>query len=191
VLPTHLPDRIVNVIGGSYTHVHTLPHPKWRGSVQRKAGRVVTLCGAQGEAIYAGPLLEISWCTINKQKNRTRKAVTCKFNITGAKLYIYWRVYSYLCSWIAMKYFTHRNDDERGQGRPSRSPHPKDGHIGKVSDTCSPLALVAIYAYSYPVDLRQRRSFERCAIYECNSPCLREVLSGVQIEFRCLEVVHE
>jgi hypothetical protein len=29
VLPTHLPDRIVNVIGGSYTHVYTLPHPKW------------------------------------------------------------------------------------------------------------------------------------------------------------------
>jgi hypothetical protein len=29
VLPTYLPDRIVNVIGGSYTHVHTLPHPKW------------------------------------------------------------------------------------------------------------------------------------------------------------------
>jgi hypothetical protein len=29
VLPTHLPDRIVNVIGGSYTHVHTHPHPKW------------------------------------------------------------------------------------------------------------------------------------------------------------------
>jgi hypothetical protein len=29
VLPTHLPDRIVNVIGGSYTHVHTLPHPRW------------------------------------------------------------------------------------------------------------------------------------------------------------------
>jgi hypothetical protein len=29
VLPTHLPDRIINVIGGSYTHVHTLPHPKW------------------------------------------------------------------------------------------------------------------------------------------------------------------
>jgi hypothetical protein len=29
VLPTHLPDKIVNVIGGSYTHVHTLPHPNW------------------------------------------------------------------------------------------------------------------------------------------------------------------
>jgi hypothetical protein len=29
VLPTHLPNRIVNVIGGSYTHVHTLTHPKW------------------------------------------------------------------------------------------------------------------------------------------------------------------
>jgi hypothetical protein len=29
VLQTHLPDRIINVIGGSYTHVHTLPHPKW------------------------------------------------------------------------------------------------------------------------------------------------------------------
>jgi hypothetical protein len=28
VLPTHLPDRIVNVLGGSYTHVHTLSHPK-------------------------------------------------------------------------------------------------------------------------------------------------------------------
>jgi hypothetical protein len=30
VLPTHLSYRIVNVIGGSYTHVHTLPHTKWR-----------------------------------------------------------------------------------------------------------------------------------------------------------------
>jgi hypothetical protein len=29
VLPTHLPDRIVHVTGGSYTHVHTLPRPKW------------------------------------------------------------------------------------------------------------------------------------------------------------------
>jgi hypothetical protein len=29
VLPTHLPDTIVNVIGRSYTHVNTLPHPKW------------------------------------------------------------------------------------------------------------------------------------------------------------------
>jgi hypothetical protein len=29
VLPTHLPDRIVNVIGRSYTHVHALPYPKW------------------------------------------------------------------------------------------------------------------------------------------------------------------
>jgi hypothetical protein len=29
VLPTHLPNRILNVIGGSYTHVHTLPRPKW------------------------------------------------------------------------------------------------------------------------------------------------------------------
>jgi hypothetical protein len=29
VLLTHLPDRIVNVIGRLYTHVHTLPHPKW------------------------------------------------------------------------------------------------------------------------------------------------------------------
>jgi hypothetical protein len=29
VSPTHLPDRIVNVIGGSYTHIHTLPRPKW------------------------------------------------------------------------------------------------------------------------------------------------------------------
>jgi hypothetical protein len=28
VLLTHLPDGIVNVIGGSYTHAHTLPHPK-------------------------------------------------------------------------------------------------------------------------------------------------------------------
>jgi hypothetical protein len=28
VLPIHLPNRIVNVIGGSYTHAHTLPHPK-------------------------------------------------------------------------------------------------------------------------------------------------------------------
>jgi hypothetical protein len=33
VLPTHLPDRIVNVIGGSYTHVHTLPHPKWHETI--------------------------------------------------------------------------------------------------------------------------------------------------------------
>jgi hypothetical protein len=30
VLPTHLSDRIVNVIEGLYTHIHTLPHPKWR-----------------------------------------------------------------------------------------------------------------------------------------------------------------
>jgi hypothetical protein len=29
VLPTHLPEGIVEVIGGSYTHVHTLPYPKW------------------------------------------------------------------------------------------------------------------------------------------------------------------
>jgi hypothetical protein len=29
VLPTHLPDRILNFVGGSYAHVHTLPHPKW------------------------------------------------------------------------------------------------------------------------------------------------------------------
>jgi hypothetical protein len=29
VLPTHLPDRLINVIGRSYTHAHTLPHPKW------------------------------------------------------------------------------------------------------------------------------------------------------------------
>jgi hypothetical protein len=29
VLPTHLPDRIVNVIGESYTQFHTLSHPKW------------------------------------------------------------------------------------------------------------------------------------------------------------------
>jgi hypothetical protein len=26
---THLSERNVNVIGGSYTHVHTLPRPKW------------------------------------------------------------------------------------------------------------------------------------------------------------------
>jgi hypothetical protein len=29
VSPTHVPDRTVNVTVGSYTHVHTLPHPKW------------------------------------------------------------------------------------------------------------------------------------------------------------------
>jgi hypothetical protein len=29
VLPTHLPDRTANIIGRSYTHVHTLPHPEW------------------------------------------------------------------------------------------------------------------------------------------------------------------
>jgi hypothetical protein len=29
LLPIHQPDKIINVIEGSYTHVHTLPHPKW------------------------------------------------------------------------------------------------------------------------------------------------------------------
>jgi hypothetical protein len=60
-----------------------------------------------------------------KTKRKT-KPVICQFNITGAKLCIYWKVYA-LCyiftSWalevsLCTRYFIHRNVDERGPGCP-------------------------------------------------------------------------
>jgi hypothetical protein len=48
--------------------------------------------GARDEADYAGPLPKICRCTRNKERKENKKktkAVACKFNITGAKLYIY------------------------------------------------------------------------------------------------------
>jgi hypothetical protein len=48
--------------------------------------------GARGEAAYAGPLLKISRCTKNEERRKREKKtkpVTCKFNISGANLYIY------------------------------------------------------------------------------------------------------
>jgi hypothetical protein len=49
-----------------------------------------------GRSSLCGRLLKI--CT----RERESKPLKCKFNITGAKLYIYGIVYSYLCSGIAM-----------------------------------------------------------------------------------------
>jgi hypothetical protein len=101
-------------------------------------GRAVSR-GAWGEAVYAGP-------SVRFVQGKISKPVTCKFNITGAKLCIYLRVYFYFFSGITIpknnlillfyflsdkvslcvKYFIHRKVEARGPERTPWSPCPRD-----------------------------------------------------------------